>query len=664
MSARGEAARERGQKLLDSLHEKQTVIEVLRTIPLDQLEDTFAEFIPEMTVMEKVVYDSRLKQWREQQPKRKWDPRLIPEGPTHTSNPKWAELDDLLNNLGIIEAYNKWCGKSVPKMGRKREGIMVSCPIPGHEDRHPSAWVNTDNDRWFCGACNEGGDKYKLAAYRFGLDYKTQFPELKRRMGHDLGWVEPVTHLPTRLHLVEDVEDQGAPVEAPVNLPEAFWSARPVLDHIRQYAHHRFTPADSVLYAALARVSAYSSHRLHLPGIVGNKGTLNVYTALISPSGKGKSTSMAVAAELLPSPYDPVMLTGNLYADGVGAPAIGKEPSSGEGILTLYMGMIDKTDDTGAVVGQVRGQACHNVLLNVDEGDKLAELMVRAGNTLAPVLRSGWSGVPLGTANADEARNRDIREYRLAMVMGVQPKRAGYLLADEAGGLPQRFMWARAFDPTIPHPDEQATDPGPLDWYSPTVAELEARGLTADARGRYTMQVADSIKYEVQVARWQANTTEDEDDLDDGIDFNGHQFYNRLKFAGLLALLDGRLDVTDGDWELSGIMWDTSCNVRAMVSQAVAAQDEQKFQKEAKRSGRRTAYVEAEKAAAPAKQEAMLNRIRATIEGADGPVTASFLRKKHSNKSNRLEFDQAYERGVRERWFDLNDDGKCVPRMD
>lgn len=110
----------------------------------------------------------------------------------------WQEQDDeiegIIGGIDIIAAYDRWCGKTREDVNGRTEGIMVSCPRPDHPDKNPSAWINTDKDTWFCGGCNEGGDKFDIAAWKLGYPvpgYKTgkTFPDLRREMAADLGYV-------------------------------------------------------------------------------------------------------------------------------------------------------------------------------------------------------------------------------------------------------------------------------------------------------------------------------------------------------------------------------------------------------------------------------------------------------------------------------------------
>ena len=104
-------------------------------------------------------------------------------------------LDKLIDGIDILTAYQKWCGKMTPTvLPGQVESIMISCPVPGHEDKDPSAWVNTSKGLWHCSKCGIGGDKLDIAAYRFGIqDYKTgqsgkAFHDLRREIGKSEGW--------------------------------------------------------------------------------------------------------------------------------------------------------------------------------------------------------------------------------------------------------------------------------------------------------------------------------------------------------------------------------------------------------------------------------------------------------------------------------------------
>jgi hypothetical protein len=105
------------------------------------------------------------------------------------------ELENAIASIGILEAYAKWCGKSKPNPRQGQvESIKVSCPMPGHADKDPSAWINTDKNVWTCGKCEDGGDVYDLAAIHFAYPrpgYKDgeTFHKLRIQMAEDFGYV-------------------------------------------------------------------------------------------------------------------------------------------------------------------------------------------------------------------------------------------------------------------------------------------------------------------------------------------------------------------------------------------------------------------------------------------------------------------------------------------
>jgi hypothetical protein len=138
------------------------------------------------------------------------DEDLIPDIEPFERSDEDLEIDGVLDRLNILDAYARWCGKMQPKVGSKRESIMVSCPMPGHADKNPSAWLNLDKDTWYCGGCQIGGDKYDIAAIQLGYPfpevYKTDgsFPDLRRDMAEDLGYV--VRRTPSGHEYVEKLD--------------------------------------------------------------------------------------------------------------------------------------------------------------------------------------------------------------------------------------------------------------------------------------------------------------------------------------------------------------------------------------------------------------------------------------------------------------------------
>lgn len=317
-----------------------------------------------------------------------------------------------------------------------------------------------------------------------------------------------------------------------LNLPTSLYEERPELAQIRQAAHARTRSADAVFGAMLARVAALTPPSIQGPAPVGEPCSLNVAIALVGASGTGKSSAAETSEVLLP-----LTLTNDALTVSLG---------SGEGLIEAYMGTVDEVDDAGKK-RKVRQQVRQQVLFMVDEGQALSEMASRKGSTILPTLRTAWSGQRLGQQNASEERTRQLppHEYRMAALANFQPETAMAIVDDAAGGTPQRWLWIAAADPTIP--DTAPPWPGRLDWQPPphhrgpmdlapeVAAEIRSRNLER-ARGLVTI-----------------------DPLD------GHRDLSRLKVAGLLALLAGRLNIDTDDWRLAGVVLDTSDRVRASI---------------------------------------------------------------------------------------------------
>lgn len=169
-----------------------------------------------------------------------FDADLIPEV-DHEGGYEKTPGDLAVENIGILEAYERWCGKMTPERGRKTEGIKLSCPIPGHADKHPSAWANTENDTWYCGACGVGGDQYEIAAYHYGYDvpgFKNdpkEFRALKMQMAEDLGYVQVVT---PGGQVIEVEPENNEPDEPPIeSSPSGLSGSADTEENVRKTGH-------------------------------------------------------------------------------------------------------------------------------------------------------------------------------------------------------------------------------------------------------------------------------------------------------------------------------------------------------------------------------------------------------------------------------------------
>lgn len=328
-------------------------------------------------------------------------------------------------------------------------------------------------------------------------------------------------------------------------LPEEFWKARPVFEHIRQAAHSRVCSADVLFWAVMARTSGMLSHRIRAETGIGDRASLNIFASPVGPPGAGKSSSAGLARKLMLAPDDD-------FPDGL---PIG----TGEGIAEAFMGETEEA--TGdfkkggdPVTTKVRKQVRHNIYFYVDEGSVLSQLGQRSASTLYETLRSAAFGEGIGQTNATAERIRRIKEetYSMGLLIGYQPATVGHIMADAGAGTPQRFFWCWATDPSIP--DEPPPWPGQLVGHPGMLRPFS----------EVDIEFPDDIKKQLRMEKLARARGEVEAGLHDG-----HASLMKIKAASMFALFDGRFAVTGEDWELAEIVWESSCMVRdALIAQA------------------------------------------------------------------------------------------------
>lgn len=378
--------------------------------------------------------------------------------------------------------------------------------------------------------------------------------------------IPPGFTLPPGASVPPPVADAVAP--GGLTLPDEFWQARETLSRIRQAAHSKVRSADVVFYGALVRIAAMAPHTLRADTGVGTPASLNLFAAIVGPSGGGKSSGLSVGRELVKEtrPIEEFPL------------------GSGEGIAEAYMGeameptgdMDKKTGDAKMV--KVRKMVRHNVLFHSDEGSTLVKLLERAGSTIGETLRSAWSGETIGQKNGRVETTRTVpaRSYAAGLVIGWQPSTILPLLDDHEAGTPQRFLFCWAVDQSIPPRSARVLWPGemlsPFPDSVPTslpppgsiVAAPLPRGVGE------SIVFAEAITDELYDTEHAKNTGSLPAGHPLRDPFRSQHPVLKVKCAALLALLEGRRNVTDDDWRLAQIVIDTSDRVRAYL-QALAA---------------------------------------------------------------------------------------------
>jgi hypothetical protein len=424
-------------------------------------------------------------------------------------------------------------------------------------------------------------------------------------------------------------------------LPDEFWDARPELRHIRQAARSKIIPPDAVLQGVLVRLAAMVPGTLKVDTEILKPVSLNYFAALVAPSGVGKSSSVHLASEIL-------QLVPGL--DGLFARPIG----SGEGLAESYMG--NREEGTGEFYASgprqgeektrvVRAQTSHNSLFYLDEGETLAKLMAeRSGATLGQQLRTAWGGDTLGQANGTAERTRIVNDYAMGLLIGYQPETAYSLLDGVIQGTPQRFIWSRVTDPTLP--DHLPDWPGPLD--------LDLGVLLADPavdEPARKIQVCHEIKHglvQIQMDRARGKLTEDEQS------FNSQRQASLIKISGLLAVLAGRGAVTTEDWELAKIVWKVSARIRDLLLEARARDEAKRQEDRTERDVKRATAVAKATGTLDVKIERVAKNLVRWVKK-EGPQKPGYLNSK-IKYADRPHIPDAIEHALDMEWLIRGDD--------
>jgi hypothetical protein len=374
--------------------------------------------------------------------------------------------------------------------------------------------------------------------------------------------------------------------------PEAhgFWDRHPVLRHAHDFATAHETNPWAVLGVALARVVAATEPNIQLPGApvaIGTEASLNMFVALVSESGGGKTIAAKVSRKMLDVRFgmDPL--------ETFEAPL-----GSGEGLAHVYMRPPEKpkarrgrnTDDEDSeligLVPTTTGAIQHRTraFIKALEVDQLDAVSARKGSTLSAQLRTAWDGDELGFHYADPLKRMMVPEmgYRMSLVLGVQPGRAGPLLAEADGGLPQRFLWLPASNPDLAEYTEDEEPPdlmSAIEWHPPVYQGGKvAFGLCEEARHAVKRNHRKNMR-------------------GDGDALSSHGMLTRLKVAAALAMLlrtdpSLQLMIDEEVWELSGVLMAKSDRTRDAVQRYLAEQ--------AKVENEKRGYAEGQKAIAVA----------------------------------------------------------------
>lgn len=402
----------------------------------------------------------------------------IPEDERQASEQD-KEIDRFIKSIDILEAYRRWCGKSaIVKRPNQTEGIMVSCPVPEHPDKNPSAWINTDKQTWFCAGCQQGGDAYDIAAYHFGYPvpgYKegANFHRLREEMAQDYGLIinkmpggaieviepeeeseepEPVgkvatpeptddpeesdedSHLAPVVNLYDDDDEDDT---ESYNFPSLDWRSIIPED---TFLHHymRATTIDD-----LPEEYHFWNGLIALGFALGRDVTLfdrvpvygNLFVCTIGRSGSGKSRARSYLSNLLrlALPHD----WNDPNSKGV---RIVNTPASAETLIFNFQKPVSDPADPKKILynAPVRG------LIDFNELSSLMGRANRAGNVLKPALMQFYDMENTISTSSMTTGLKEASEPFASALTTTQPKSLRNLIetSDDASGFLNRWVFA------------------------------------------------------------------------------------------------------------------------------------------------------------------------------------------------------------------------------
>lgn len=386
------------------------------------------------------------------------DDDLIPEDSFERSEED-KQLDKIIESIDVLDAYNRWCGKSTPKVAPgQTEGIKVSCPKPDHPDKDPSAWLNTQKGTWFCGGCQVGGDAHDIAAYYFGFPvpgYKdgAAFHDLRRKMAESYGYTfikppgvaHPIPVAPAPEEPAEDdTESTPATVEPifgededDIEYPTLDWHSlvQPgtFLDTYMRQCSPDDVPEEYHFWNGLVAIGLALGRDVALYDRLPVFG--NLFICLLGNTGDGKSRSFTHLRRLLREalPYkidDP---------NSKGAHIV-LSPASAEVLIHNFSKPV--YDPTNPKV--VTYHAAVRGLVEFNELSALVGRTSRQGNVLKPALMEFYDMSPLiGTSSLASGRKEAYDPFA-SVFTTTQPRALKDLMkkSDADSGFLNRWIFA------------------------------------------------------------------------------------------------------------------------------------------------------------------------------------------------------------------------------
>ena len=308
---------------------------------------------------------------------------------------------------------------------------------------------------------------------------------------------------------------------------------------------------------------------------------LNSLVGISGPTGAGKTISQRLLEDHFVFPdNDPSRPLSKSWEGLI-------PPGSGESMPDryVYLDQLKEDEESGEIPAKDRLSSVlvwhhpnHAAVFFFDEVGMLASRSSRQGSTLVDYMKEGWSGSEFGRTLASGKGVVLPREsYRFACVINTQPKRAGILFSEEAvaGGLQGRFLW---FDVTADinrhlisrEPVENFPIPA-IDWSG--IDRIQALEVMDTAHTQHHWDALDGLISET----------------------DSHILLTQAKVAVALAVLDGRAELNQEDWDLSQLVIDHTVKTRKVIEEALVEENRLAVIRDGKRAAVKEALSEAEK---------------------------------------------------------------------
>ena len=389
---------------------------------------------------------------------------------------------------------------------------------------------------------------------------------------------------------------------------DRLWTLHPAAGRVGREADRRGLERWSLLGALVPRVCCTIPAHARLvlrsgePGDSPAEGaSITLFAIIIGGPRTGKSSAVSAARAIVPLP-------------GCDLPI-----GTGEGIerwLTEQSAAEAEAD--GSALPSIDETTIPTAHFSTTEGEDLAIELARLGSRIAVVARRAWMGESLGKLTGDRSRRSAVEphRYRIAMTLACQLEQLAPIMAGAGLGTPQRFLFVpagtRRPDPTVaerlmlPMVDWAAASGSPVAvspgeppapfWIHQPPAAREAFSAAA---------CRDESIDPFALTTWDADGEADID-ADDG----DHTLLHRMKIAAVLAVMDGRAQPTDLDWEAAGcVMGARDIAIKRGIEAA-----EQLAERDRHAVGRQRALISLE-----------TDGVRDAAREADGAVTGSRL---------------------------------------